>query len=162
MTLTNIGPPFQGSDFSHSLGYIFDDISPMVTGWQNCWPVLVWPWASHLTCITLLANSTDDKLIFFLFYQKIGYDISCKLSPKEKICIERQSLFSGKNTINLSSADFAQKVVTMNLRCFSLPRCEMGTVLCWNVGVNSLYVYCLSYSSPQRQIRSLFPSSCWL
>ena len=28
-----------------------------------------------------LTNSADDKLIFFLFSQKRGLDISCKLSP---------------------------------------------------------------------------------
>ena len=34
---------------------------------------------SSLTFITLWANSADDKLmVFFLFYQKIGFDISCK------------------------------------------------------------------------------------
>ena len=34
----------------------------------------------------------DIILIFFL--QKIGFDTSCKLSPKETICMKCQSLFS--------------------------------------------------------------------
>ena len=49
--------------------------------------------------------SAEDK--FFLFSQKIGFEISCNMSK----C---QSLFSGKskkNIISLPSADFAQRVV---------------------------------------------------
>ena len=49
--------------------------------------------------------------IFFLFFlQKIGFDISCKLSPLETICMESQNLFSGENKKNISllSADFSQ------------------------------------------------------
>ena len=51
----------------------------------------------------------------FFFFQKIGFDISCKLPPKETICMKCQSIFSGekkeKNTISLSSAEFAQRVI---------------------------------------------------
>ena len=48
--------------------------------------------------------------------QKIGFDISCKLSPKETICMKYQSLFSEKEEekyqyINLPSAEFAQRMV---------------------------------------------------
>ena len=57
-------------------------------------------------------------LIFILKYfsQKTGFDISCKLSQKEKICLKCQILFSGKikrNThiTNLPSAEFAQRVI---------------------------------------------------
>ena len=42
------------------------------------------------------------------FSQKTGFDISCKLSPVETICMESQILFSGennKNIVNLLSAD---------------------------------------------------------
>ena len=35
-----------------------------------------------LAFATLLANSADDKLIFFCFSQKTGFDISCKLLSK--------------------------------------------------------------------------------
>ena len=47
-----------------------------------------------LTFTTLLANSPDDKLIFFfLFCQTTEFDISCKLSPLETICMKCQNLF---------------------------------------------------------------------
>ena len=50
-----------------------------------------------LTFTTLWANSTDGILEYFsYFFQKIGFDSSCKLSPGETICIKFQSLFSGK------------------------------------------------------------------
>ena len=54
-----------------------------------------------LTFTTLLANSADDKLviIFSYFSQKIDFDISCKLSPAETICIKCQSLFSGEKSV---------------------------------------------------------------
>ena len=57
------------------------------------------------------------EIFFFNFSQKTGYDISCKLSPEETICMKCQSLFSGKNKkniINLSSAENAQRVVKVN------------------------------------------------
>ena len=62
-----------------------------------------------------------------IFFQKIGFDIACRLSPEETICMEYQSLFSpqesicmscqsllsGKNkkNIHLSSVEFAKGVV---------------------------------------------------
>ena len=51
------------------------------------------------------------------FSQKTGFDISCKLSPKETICMKCQILFSGKNkkNINLSSAENSQRVVKVNM-----------------------------------------------
>ena len=62
--------------------------------------------------------SADDILkYFFLFFQKIGVDISGKLSLNETICMKCQILFSGKNKkyINdLSSAEFAHRVVKIN------------------------------------------------
>ena len=39
-------------------------------------------------------RQNDD--IFFYFSQKIGFDISCKLSPEETICMMCQSLFFWK------------------------------------------------------------------
>ena len=48
--------------------------------------------------LPLLANSADDKLvIFFLFFPENSFDISCKLSSLETICMKYQNLFSGKN-----------------------------------------------------------------
>ena len=59
--------------------------------------------------------SADNILKYFSYFsQKTGYDISCKLSPKETICMKCQILFSGKNKkniINLSSAENAKRVV---------------------------------------------------
>ena len=55
--------------------------------------------------------------IFFFFSQNTGYDSSCKLSPKETICMKCKILFSGKNKkniINLLSAENAQRVVKVN------------------------------------------------
>ena len=46
--------------------------------------------------------SADNILKYFSYFsQKIGFDISCKLSPVETICIEFQSLFSGKTKKNV-------------------------------------------------------------
>ena len=59
--------------------------------------------------------SADDILKYFSYFsQKTGFDISCKLSPKETICMKCQILFSVKNEKNniiLSSAENAQRVV---------------------------------------------------
>ena len=55
--------------------------------------------------------SEDEILkLFSYFSQKTGFDIPCKLSPLETICMECQILFSRKskkNMINLLSAEFA-------------------------------------------------------
>ena len=53
--------------------------------------------------------------IFFVFSQKTGLDIVCKLSPLETTCMKCQILFSGKNITNLASAEFAQRVVMVNI-----------------------------------------------
>ena len=48
---------------------------------------------------------------FSYFPRKTGFNISCKLSPEETICMKCQSLFSGKNKkniVNLLSAKLAQ------------------------------------------------------
>ena len=55
--------------------------------------------ALSLTLTTLLANSQDDTLIILVllyFLLKIGFDISCKLSPREIICMKCQSLYLEK------------------------------------------------------------------
>ena len=51
--------------------------------------------------------------LFFFFFQKIGFDTLCKLSPKT-ICIKCQGLISGENKtniINLLSAEFVQRAL---------------------------------------------------
>ena len=56
----------------------------------------------------LWANLADNKLMilllffFFFFLQKIVIGISCKLSPKETICMKCQSLFLEKNKKTIS------------------------------------------------------------
>ena len=50
-----------------------------------------------LTITTLWANSADDKLMGKKnHFSWTGFDISCKLSPLETICLKCQNLFSGK------------------------------------------------------------------
>ena len=56
--------------------------------------------------------SADNILKYFSYFsQKTGYDISCRLSPKETICMKCHILFSEKNKkniVNLSSAENAK------------------------------------------------------
>ena len=60
--------------------------------------------AQHVKCC--VKNSADDTLRYFSYsFQKIGFDISCQLSPYEAICMK--ILFSDKNINNLLYADFA-------------------------------------------------------
>ena len=57
----------------------------------------------NLSAFTILGtNSAGDIYNIFIYYflrnfRKIDFDITCKLSPKETICMKRQSLLSGKN-----------------------------------------------------------------
>ena len=56
--------------------------------------------------LTVYTNSEEDRLIFFLFSQKIGFDISyqlsprydtpCRFSPYETVCMICEILFLGK------------------------------------------------------------------
>ena len=54
----------------------------------------------------LWANLADDKLViffsFFFFSRKTEFDMSCKLSPFETVCMKRLILFFGKNKKNIS------------------------------------------------------------
>ena len=85
---------------------------------------ITWKKNYRANAVTLILSTLGKTFsrrhseIFFLFFlKKIGFDISCKLSPKETICMTCQSLFSGKdkkNIINLSSAESAQRVVKVN------------------------------------------------
>ena len=51
------------------------------------------------------------------FSWKTGFDIPCKLSPQETICMKCQILFSGNNkkNINLLSAEIAERVVMVTI-----------------------------------------------
>ena len=42
-----------------------------------------------------------EYIQFFFSEKKLEFDISCKLSPKEKTCIKYKVLFSGKNMKNI-------------------------------------------------------------
>ena len=48
---------------------------------------------THASC-TVQEKKYKDILIFFYLFQKTGFDISCKLSSKETVCMKCQTLFS--------------------------------------------------------------------
>ena len=49
------------------------------------------------TLTMLKAEPADDTFMgLFVLLQKVGFDISCKLSPKETVCMKCQILLSGK------------------------------------------------------------------
>ena len=61
-------------------------------------------------------KTTDNILKYFShLFQKTGFDISCKLSPKETVCLKYQTLFSKKNIIKLLSVEFAMRMVKVKL-----------------------------------------------
>ena len=67
----------------------------------------------HLFEINVQNRSNILKYIYiYIYLQKTGFDISCKLSPLETICMECQNLSfwkkNIKNIMNLSSAEFAR------------------------------------------------------
>ena len=67
-----------------------------------------------LTFTALWANSADNKLIiFFLIFLENRFDISCKLSPKETICMKCQSLFSGEIKKNILECDLLKFLPSM-------------------------------------------------
>ena len=58
------------------------------------------------------------KIFSVCILQKIKFDFSCKLSPKQTVCLEYQTLFSGKNEKNITSllsAKFAHSVFKVNV-----------------------------------------------
>ena len=57
-----------------------------------------------------------SEILFLFFSQKIGSDISYKLSPKETICMKCLILFPGKskkNILNLLSAEIARNMLSV-------------------------------------------------
>ena len=65
----------------------------MIISWDSEWLTLPHPgWIQQKT----------NLWYFSYFSQKTGFDISCKLSPVETICMKCQNLFSGKNKKNIS------------------------------------------------------------
>ena len=66
--------------------------------------------------------SADENLKYSsYFFPKIGCEISCKLSPKETICMKCQILFSMKKRkpFNLLSAEFVHSTVRVMCVFFS-------------------------------------------
>ena len=58
------------------------------------------------------------KISSSFFPLKTDFDVSCKVSPMETICMKCQNLFSGKykkNITNLLSAEFAKRVVEVKV-----------------------------------------------
>ena len=58
------------------------------------------PVAGFILTFTTLSGLVQPTTIYFS--QKTGFDISCKLSSLETICMECQNLFLGKNKKNIS------------------------------------------------------------
>ena len=64
-------------------------------------------------------------MFFSHLSQKIGFDISCKLSPEETVCMKCQNLFNGKNIYKYHLLDFnpacrALKILTADAADFFL------------------------------------------
>ena len=79
----------------HCLSITLLGVSPLQ--WAKGKKPVLFTSQAKLTITNHCADSPNDKLlIFFLFSQKTGFDISCKLSPMETICMKCQYLFSGK------------------------------------------------------------------
>ena len=63
--------------------------------------------------LSMLGKKSNRQIFkyFFIFFPEISFDISCKLSPWETICMKYQSLLSVKNIVTLSFAEFKPKSV---------------------------------------------------
>ena len=57
-------------------------------------------------------------LFFFSYFLlKVSFDVSCKLSPKETVCIKCQSLFSGKNKKSTSKRLLKFLPIMISVKC---------------------------------------------
>ena len=62
--------------------------------------------------LSALSKILADILKYFIYFsQKVGFDISCKLSPLETNCMKCQILFYGITITNLLSAEYGHRVV---------------------------------------------------
>ena len=73
--------------------------------------------------VTQLKKKKINRQHFEIFFfsnllKKTGFDISCKLSPKETVCMKCQILFSEKN-IKLLSVELALTMVKGELETIS-------------------------------------------
>ena len=81
------------------------------------------------------ANSADDRLIFFLFFLKIGFDTSCKLSLRQ-FAWSVKSYFLGK----------IRKIV-LNVVCWNFyPACRVLTLVLLNQDIPCFCKQCRSKS----------------
>ena len=86
---------------------------------------------------------------FSHFTQKTGFDISCKLSPAETICMTYESLFSGKNTVKpvLKTTCIKQSpLLTLVLLNPDMPcldkQCRSRSVGFWRSQLIWIYIIC--------------------
>ena len=73
----------------------------------------------HSTLCKIFSRRLTEFFFFFFSYfsQKTGFNISCKMSPLETICMKCNILFPGKikkNIGNVSSAELNWRVVKVN------------------------------------------------
>ena len=76
----------------------------------------------HLSRYAGLIQQTNKLMSFFVFFflffffsQKIGFDISCKLSPKETICMKCQIVFPKEKCFKMPSAVCFTQHLPVNL-----------------------------------------------
>ena len=75
-------------------------------------PLVSYFFSENRLCIySHVKFSTEDILNYFP--QKTGFDISCKLSPNETICMECQILFSVKNNKVISKCRLLKMLPSM-------------------------------------------------
>ena len=70
------------------------------------------PWARLRLALWVKSSADDILKYFFLFFSR-KHDLTFHVKL-ETICMKCQILFSGKNSINLSSAENAHRVVKVN------------------------------------------------
>ena len=78
--------------------------------------------SSTMSTLGNILNRRQIDDILLIFPSETGFDISCKLSPTETICMKYQNLLLGKNkkTIsNLSPAELVRGVIKLKI-CFYL------------------------------------------
>ena len=64
------------------------------------------------SCLACCVKISAGNIFEIFFFQKIDFDLSCKLSPLETICMRGQSLFlENQEQLSLSSAELTQGVV---------------------------------------------------
>ena len=91
---------------------------------------LVWAFVGLICRLELTLNvyhsldiSADDKfvtfVVFFIFFKKTGFDISCKLSPVETICMNCQICFLEKvrNILECCLLKILPRVLLLNVKC---------------------------------------------